>query len=72
MTTTSEVQTVCDPAGNVTAVLVPIEMWREIESEKETAYLMQSETMKRRLLEAIERDGDGAVSLEEARARLGI
>ena len=41
-------------------------------SERETTYLAKSETMKKRLLEAIARDGDGAVSLEEARARLGI
>ncbi|HEX8463461.1 MAG TPA: hypothetical protein VF627_02490 [Abditibacterium sp.] len=41
-------------------------------SEIETAYLLKSETMKKRLLEAIARDGEGAVSLEEARARLGI
>ncbi len=42
------------------------------DSERETAYLSGSETMKTRLLEAIARDGEGAVSLEEARARLGI
>ncbi len=41
-------------------------------SQRETAYLARSETMKTRLLEAIARDGEGAVSLEEARARLGI
>jgi len=72
MATFSEVQTISDSGGNVTAVVVPIDLWREIESEKETAYLLQSETMKRRLLEALERDGEGAVSLEEARARLGL
>lgn len=42
------------------------------ESERETTYLAQSENMRTRLLEAIARDGEGAVSLEEARARLGI
>lgn len=72
MMTFSEVQTICDSSGNVTAVVVPIELWHEMKSEKETAYLLQSENMKRRLLEAIERDGEGAVSLEEARAQLGI
>lgn len=45
---------------------------KEDSSERETAYLLQSETMKNRLLEAIARDGEGAASLEEARARLGI
>lgn len=34
---------------------IRLELWREIESERETAYLLQSETMKRRLLEAKER-----------------
>lgn len=33
-------------------MIVPIEVWREIESEQETAYLTKSETMKQRLLEA--------------------
>lgn len=40
------------------------------ESEVETAYLLSSEAMKARLLEAKNRT-DG-VTLEEARARLGI
>ncbi len=72
MATFSEVQTISDSGGNITAVVVPIDLWREIESEKETAYLLQSEAMKKRLLEALERGGEGAVSLEEARARLGL
>jgi PHD/YefM family antitoxin component YafN of YafNO toxin-antitoxin module len=45
-------------------------LWREIESERETAYLLKSETMKKRLLEAKERTG--GISLEEARTQLGI
>jgi hypothetical protein len=31
---------------------VPIDLWKEIQSEKETAYLLKSEVMKGRLLEA--------------------
>ena len=50
-----DIQYVSDESGNPTAVIVPIELWREIESEKETAYLLKSENMKRRLLEAKER-----------------
>jgi antitoxin YefM len=50
-----EIQYVSDESGKPTAVIVPIELWREIESEKETAYLLKSENMKRRLLEAKER-----------------
>jgi hypothetical protein len=45
-------------------VIVPIQLWREIESEKETAYLLKSESMKRRLMEAKERET--GMSLEEA------
>ncbi len=66
----TEVQYVSDAEGKAVGVLVPIELWREIESERETAYLLKSPTMKRRLEEAIERT-DG-ISLEDARAKLGI
>ena len=44
-------------------MLVPIELWREIEFERETAYLLKSETMKQRLLVARQRQ-DG-ISLAE-------
>jgi len=30
-------------------VIVPIELWQEIESERETSYLLKSDAMKRRL-----------------------
>jgi hypothetical protein len=35
----SEIQFVSNEQGEPTAVIVPIELWREIESERETAYL---------------------------------
>jgi hypothetical protein len=50
-----EIQYVSDESGNIVGVIVPIELWREIESERETAYLLKSENMKRCLLEAKER-----------------
>ena len=65
-----ELQYVSDGEGNPVSVIVPIELWREIESERETAHLLQSETMKRRLLEAKSR-GVG-IPFEEACAKLGI
>ena len=65
-----EIQYVSDETGNPTAVIVPIELWREIESEKETAYLLKSENMKRRLLEA--KDRQTGIPFEEAREKLGI
>ena len=70
MSDESPVQYVHDSAGNAVGVIVPIELWREIESERETAYLLKSEAMKARLLAAQNRT-DG-ISLEDARAKLGI
>jgi hypothetical protein len=51
----SDIQFVSDGDGKPVSVIVPIELWREIESEKETAYLLKSSAMKQRLLEAISR-----------------
>ena len=65
-----EIQYVSDESGEPTAVIVPIELWREIESEKETAYLLKSENMKRRLLEAKERQT--GIPFEETLEKLGI
>ena len=47
-----QVQYISDENKNITGSIVPIDLWKEIQSEKETAYLLKSETMKRRLLEA--------------------
>jgi antitoxin YefM len=68
--TESEIQYVSNESGEPTAVIVPISLWREIESQRETAYLLKSETMKRRLLEANERRE--GLSLEQAVEKLGI
>ena len=46
----TEIQYVSDESGNPVGVIVPIELWREIESEKETAYLLKSESMKLSIL----------------------
>ncbi len=70
MASESPVQYVSDASGNPVAVLVPIERWREIESERETAYLFKRETMKQRLVDAKARTE--GVSLDEARQKLGI
>jgi len=66
----TDIQIVSNEAGEPTAVLVPIELWREIAAERETAYLLGSETMKQRLLEAKQR-GDG-LSLDAVVKRLGL
>ena len=66
----AEIQYISDATGNPVGVIVPIEIWEEIESEKETAYLLRSDAMKKRLLAAKERiEG---ISLEDACAKLGI
>ncbi len=70
MTAQAQVQYVSDEEGQPVGVIVPIELWREIESERETAYLLRSEAMKKRLLEAKGRTE--GVALEDARAQLGI
>ena len=66
----ADIQYVSDESGEPTAVIVPISLWREIESERETAYLLKSETMKRRLLEAKQRQQ--GISLDEGIEKLGI
>lgn len=70
MSSLTDIQYISDADGKSVGVIVPIELWREIESERETAYLLRSESMKRRLLEA--KDRTGGVSLEDAREKLGI
>ena len=51
----TNIQYVSDEEGQTVAVIVPINLWRDIEAERETAYLLRSQTMKRRLLEEIGR-----------------
>jgi len=65
-----DVQYISDADGKAVGVIVPIALWQEIQSERETAYLLKGEVMKRRLLEAKNRP-DG-VTLEDGRAQLGI
>jgi PHD/YefM family antitoxin component YafN of YafNO toxin-antitoxin module len=66
----TEIQYISDESGNTVGVIVPIELWQEIESERETAYLLKSENMKRRLLEAKGRQE--GITLDEACEKLGI
>jgi len=66
----AEIQIVSNENGEPTAVIVPIELWREIESERETAYLLKSETMKRCLLQATSRQE--GLSFETVVEKLGI
>ena len=66
----TEIQIVSNESGEPTAVIVPIELWREIESERETAYLLKSETMKDRLLQAAGRQS--GLPLDAVIEKLGV
>lgn len=64
----ANIQYVLDEKGNPTSIIVPIELWWEIQSEKETAYLLKSKAMKKRLLEAQKRRE--GIPFEVAREKL--
>ncbi len=64
------IQIVSNGDGEPTAVIVPIALWNEIASERETAYLLKSETMRLRLQAALERRG--GVMLEDAVSKLRL
>jgi hypothetical protein len=51
-------------------VILPIELWREIEAERETSYLLKSEVMKKRLLES--RNREEGIPYDVVRKKLGI
>ncbi len=65
-----QIQYISDENDKITGVIVPIELWREIQSEKETAYLLKSVIMKKRLIEAKNRKE--GIPFDEARKELGI
>jgi PHD/YefM family antitoxin component YafN of YafNO toxin-antitoxin module len=69
MKDTAAIQYVLDEQGNTTAVIVPIELWRELQSERETAYLLKSKAMKQRLIEAKNRQE--GIPFEAVRAKGG-
>jgi hypothetical protein len=65
-----QIQYISDENDKITGVIVPIKLWREIQSEKETAYLLKSATMKKRLIEAKNRKE--GIPFDEVRKELGI
>jgi antitoxin YefM len=67
----ADIQVVSNEAGEPTAVIVPIALWKEIASERETAYLLKSETMRQRLRAALERESVSSMTLDHAVAKLG-
>ncbi len=65
-----QVQYVSDDQGEVTGVILSIQLWRDILSELETQHLLKSEAMRQRLLDARERST--GVAFDTAIAELGL
>ena len=66
----ADVQYVTNEQGDVTGVLVPIALWREIASELETQHLLASPAMRAHLAAA--RASTESIPLDEALTQLGI
>ncbi len=66
----ANIKYISDENGKATGVIVPIKLWQEIISERETAYLLKSEIMKKRLMDAKNRQE--GIPFEVAREKLGI
>jgi hypothetical protein len=66
----AEVQYISDGEGNQMGVIVPMTLWQELISEMETTYLLKSNTMRQRLLEA--RQSNQGIPFEVVREKLGI
>jgi PHD/YefM family antitoxin component YafN of YafNO toxin-antitoxin module len=64
------IEFVLNEKGETKGVIIPIRLWRELMSERETAYLLKSARMKQRLMQA-KRRREG-IPLEKALAQLGI
>ena len=65
-----QIQYISDENNKIIGVIVPIELWRQIQSEKETAYLLKSTKMKKRLVEAKNRKE--GIPFDKACRELGI
>lgn len=65
-----EVKVVKNDQGEEIAGIVPIQLWREIESERETAYLMSTPANRQRLTEALIRTE--GVSMDSVLWKLGV
>ena len=65
-----QIQYISDENNQVTGVIVPIDLWKELQSEKETAYLLKSEAMKKRLSDAKNRKE--GIPFDEACEKLGV
>lgn len=66
----AQIKYISNENNKITGVIVPIDLWREIASEKETAYLLKSKKMRKRLLEA--KDRKGGIAFDEVCKKLGV
>jgi hypothetical protein len=64
------VQYVSDEQGEITSVILSIELWHSILSELETQHLLESDTMRQRLLAAKQRSS--GVTFDMAITELGL
>lgn len=67
---TTDIEYVSNSAGKITSVLVPFDIWEEISSEIESRYFLDNPIMKKRLLQA--RNRNIKIPKEKAYAELGI
>ena len=51
----TDVQYVLDKNGRPKSVMIPLKLWQEIQSERETAYLLKSPAMKKRRVKVKQR-----------------
>ncbi len=65
-----DIQYVLDKNGKPQGVIVPMRLWREIRSERETAHLLKSRANKKRLIRAKHRTE--GIPFEVAREKLGV
>ena len=65
-----DIRIVSNEAGEATAVIVPITLWKEIASERETAYLPKSDAMRQRLQAALDRRS--GLPFEDVVTKLGL
>lgn len=70
MTTTIDVQYVTNAEEPTVSVIIPIDLWRDLLAECETAHLLKSATMRQRLRDAKARTGGR--SLEDVRVQRAI
>ncbi len=70
MSEVKDLQYISDEEGEIKSVIVPVDLWHEVASEHETQYLLKSDAMKKRIIEARKRKK--GIPVEAAFEKLGI